>query len=185
MVLVLVIGLAFLLDVTKLWCSPLFQNHSIYAQIMIYTIIDNIYFDDDKKIIFSDEHQEELSATVVNLLVMFLENSNQLIKREDLLLKVWEENNLIPSDSNLNKNISLIRKSLTSFGIHGMIETVPKQGFIFHSHTKHSKLTTEKVNGELILRFLLQRRMVVFLFVSAIFLLGGGHSQMCSKIVVI
>lgn len=142
---------------------------------MIYTITDNIYFDDDKKVIFSDEFKEELSITVANLLVIFLENSNQLVKREDLLLNVWEKNNLIPSDSNLNKNISLTRKSLASFGIHGVIETVPKQGFIFHSHTEYSKFSTEKVNGELyeiILRFVHQRRMVAFLFVSAIFLFG-------------
>jgi hypothetical protein len=67
---------------------------------------------------------------------------NELVRRDDLLNDVWDKFNLTPSDSNLNKNISLIRKALSELGIKKSIETIKKQGFAL-------TLSVEIVSGDL------------------------------------
>ncbi|URJ30000.1 transcriptional regulator [Blochmannia endosymbiont of Camponotus sp.] len=71
-------------------------------------------------------------------------DSNTPVTRDHLFSIVWKAYGLEPSNGNLNQQISLIRKTLTSFGLDpSSVITVPKRGLKLNS-----QLTIEKINEE-------------------------------------
>ncbi|WP_331828186.1 winged helix-turn-helix domain-containing protein [Candidatus Blochmannia sp. SNP] len=69
---------------------------------------------------------------------------NTPVTRDHLFSIVWRTYGLEPSNGNLNQQISLIRKTLTYFGLDpSSIVTMPKRGLKLNS-----QLTIEKINEE-------------------------------------
>ncbi|HBE7741030.1 TPA: winged helix-turn-helix domain-containing protein [Escherichia coli] len=89
-----------------------------------------VHFNDKTRILSRDSQSIELSGASARLLTRLILTPNELVKRDDLLSEVWDRFNLTPSDNNLNKNVSLIRKAFSELGIENSIETLPKQGFV-------------------------------------------------------
>jgi DNA-binding winged helix-turn-helix (wHTH) protein/tetratricopeptide (TPR) repeat protein len=72
-----------------------------------------------------------LTPKAFDTLLLLVENSGHLLKKEELLSRVWPD--VFVEEVNLAQNISLIRKALDGKGIDGehYIETVPKMGYRF------------------------------------------------------
>src|SRR5687768_1955796 len=94
-----------------------------------------------------DDDQVALTPKCFDLLVMLVENSGHLLKREELLERLWP--NQFVEEANLSFNISSLRKALGE-GQTGQrfIETVPKKGFRFVARVevrpdRGTNLTTE------------------------------------------
>lgn len=94
-----------------------------------------------------DDEQVALTPKCFDLLVMLVENSGHLLKKEELLERLWP--NQFVEEANLSFNISTLRKALGK-GQNGQrfIETVPKKGFRFVARVEElrdqgTNLTTE------------------------------------------
>lgn len=62
------------------------------------------------------------------LLQLLLDSEGQLISREDLLEKAWDQYGLNGSGNNLNQYLSILRRSFSKLGCDAFIETIPRVG---------------------------------------------------------
>jgi len=67
----------------------------------------------------------QLSITA-NALLYFLIQHPGVLTRDEVMKKVWDDNGLISSNSNLNQYLSLLRKSFRSYSIDNVIVTIPR-----------------------------------------------------------
>src|SRR6185369_3694071 len=71
-----------------------------------------------------------LTPKVFDILLALVENSGQVVSKEDLMKRVWPST--FVEEGNLTQNISLLRKALgESTGGVQFIETVPRRGYRF------------------------------------------------------
>jgi DNA-binding winged helix-turn-helix (wHTH) protein/TolB-like protein/Tfp pilus assembly protein PilF len=71
-----------------------------------------------------------LTPKVFDILLTLVENSGQVVSKDDLMKRVWP--NTFVEEGNLTQNISLLRKALgESPGGVQFIETVPRRGYRF------------------------------------------------------
>src|SRR5689334_20570727 len=75
-----------------------------------------------------------LTPKVFDILITLVENSGQVVAKDDLMKRVWPSTYV--EEGNLTQNISLLRKALgeTSGGAQ-FIETVPRRGYRFVAET--------------------------------------------------
>lgn len=101
---------------------------------MKYIIHSNIEFDTTEYILTSlndDKKSIKLSNSAGKILEELIkhQNTDTLVTREYLFTVVWKSHGLEASHGNLNQQISLIRKTLATFGLDSScIITVPKRG---------------------------------------------------------
>ncbi|HEY2961609.1 MAG TPA: winged helix-turn-helix domain-containing protein [Pyrinomonadaceae bacterium] len=75
-----------------------------------------------------------LTPKVFDILLTLVENSGQVVSKDDLMKRVWP--NTFVEEGNLTQNISLLRKALgESPGGVQFIETVPRRGYRFVAET--------------------------------------------------
>jgi pimeloyl-ACP methyl ester carboxylesterase/DNA-binding winged helix-turn-helix (wHTH) protein len=71
-----------------------------------------------------------LQLKAFEILCLLVENAGRLIKKEDLLERIWPDS--VVEENNLNKNVSLLRKALGESATgQTYIETVPRVGYRF------------------------------------------------------
>ena len=73
----------------------------------------------------SDEPDSQLSITASALLNYFLHHTG-IISRDEVLKKVWDDNGLTSSNSNLNQYLSMLRKTCRHYRIDNIIVTVSR-----------------------------------------------------------
>ncbi|EAN5190376.1 helix-turn-helix domain-containing protein, partial [Salmonella enterica] len=73
----------------------------------------------------SDEPDSQLSLTASALFNYFLRHT-EIVSREDVLKKVWDDNGLTSSNSNLNQYLSMLRKTFRHYGVDNIIVTVSR-----------------------------------------------------------
>jgi DNA-binding winged helix-turn-helix (wHTH) protein len=71
------------------------------------------------------EPDSQLSITANALLYFFLRNT-EIVSREEVLKKVWDDNGLTSSNSNLNQYLSILRKVFRHYDIDNIIVTVSR-----------------------------------------------------------
>ncbi|MCL6722973.1 helix-turn-helix domain-containing protein [Klebsiella sp. T2.Ur] len=88
----------------------------------------------------------ELTVLMSELLFFLLSNENNISTRSEILEFVFEKNEARPTEANLNLNISMLRKSLTSVGFEKkLIITVPKKGFKLEESNLRFKERTNSI----------------------------------------
>lgn len=73
----------------------------------------------------SDEADSQLSITASALLYFFLRHT-AVVSRDEVLKKVWDDNGLTSSNSNLNQYLSMLRKTFRHYDIDNIIVTVSR-----------------------------------------------------------
>ncbi|WP_250667316.1 winged helix-turn-helix domain-containing protein, partial [Escherichia coli] len=73
----------------------------------------------------SDEPDSQLSITASALLYFFLRHTGG-VSRDEVLKKVWDDNGLTSSNSNLNQYLSMLRKTFPHYDIDNIIVTVSR-----------------------------------------------------------
>jgi pimeloyl-ACP methyl ester carboxylesterase/DNA-binding winged helix-turn-helix (wHTH) protein len=72
----------------------------------------------------------DLQLKAFEILCLLVENAGRLMKKEELLARIWPDT--IVEENNLNKNVSLLRKALGEQATgQAYIETVPRVGYRF------------------------------------------------------
>ena len=85
-----------------------------------------------------DDETVALTPKVFDTLLILIENNGHLVEKDELLERVWEDT--IVEEGNLAKNISILRKTLSTGGLgDSFIETVPKRGYRFTAPVKEIK----------------------------------------------
>lgn len=73
----------------------------------------------------STDADGQLSITASALLYFFLRNTD-IVSRDEVLKKVWDDNRLTSSNSNLNQYLSMLRKTFRHYDIENIIVTVSR-----------------------------------------------------------
>src|SRR5262245_39747560 len=75
-------------------------------------------------------HPVPLTPKAFDTLLIFIENNNRLLSKEELIAKLWPDS--FVEESNLAQNISTVRRALgDQLDGRSYIETVPKRGYRF------------------------------------------------------
>ncbi len=85
--------------------------------------------DASERLLFDGEKTISLAPKVFDTLLLLVENGGRLIRKEDMLDKIWAES--FVEENNLAQNISYLRKILGENKNTKFIETVPKLGYRF------------------------------------------------------
>lgn len=85
--------------------------------------------DASERLLFDGEKTISLAPKVFDTLLLLVENGGRLIRKEDMLDKIWAES--FVEENNLAQNISYLRKILGENKNIKFIETVPKIGYRF------------------------------------------------------
>lgn len=79
----------------------------------------------------SDNDAIPIANPAQRLLLLLIGNQGQVVSREEIFKKVWDDYGLISSNNNLNQCVSRLRKVIRTLGIESdFIVTVPKIGFM-------------------------------------------------------
>jgi Tol biopolymer transport system component len=80
--------------------------------------------------LFRRDQVVPLTPKVFHTLLVLVENSGQVVSKDELMKSVWPDT--FVEEGNLTQNISVLRKVLgENSGEHTYIETIPKQGYRF------------------------------------------------------
>ncbi|MCG3884855.1 winged helix-turn-helix domain-containing protein [Photobacterium leiognathi] len=96
---------------------------------MVYVIDSFLKYDTLNGILStndSDITDVRLSITANALLLFLFENKDSVISRDEIMTKVWDDNGMTSSNSNLNQYLSILRKAFRKLGIENVIMTLPK-----------------------------------------------------------
>lgn len=114
---------------------------------MIYVINDEVLFDEEKSTLYLNDYCDDviiISNPARRLLLLLIEYHGQIVTREKIFFKVWEEFGLTANNNNLNQCVSRLRKSFNDIGLVGnFIITVPKVGFMMSHTLKIQPLSNE------------------------------------------
>jgi len=102
---------------------------------MFFILDKEIYFRPADGAIWGAGAENEkrfLTLASSRLLVFFIEHRGEIVTRDAIFQEVWEQYGLHSSNNTLNQYISLLRRTMTDFGLGPqVIKTIPKTGFIF------------------------------------------------------
>lgn len=90
-----------------------------------------------ERILLREGELVPLTPKVFDILITLVENSGQVVSKDDLMKRVWPSTYV--EEGNLTQNISLLRKALgeTPGGVQ-FIETVPRRGYRFVAEIKET-----------------------------------------------
>ncbi|MDX6041001.1 winged helix-turn-helix domain-containing protein [Scandinavium lactucae] len=94
-----------------------------------------VIFDSDTGLLAAHDQQDDpvqISNPTKRLLVLLLQHQGEVVNREIIFKKVWDDFGMVSSNNNLNHCISKLRRILRNLGMEEeIITTVPKMGFMF------------------------------------------------------
>ena len=114
---------------------------------MKYKINGFLYYDATDATLSIDDNgtsDTHLSITA-NALLYFLFQQPGVITRDEIMKKVWDDNGLTSSNSNLNQYLSLLRKSFRNYQIDNVIVTIPRGRLEINK-----ELTVEVIDGNIL-----------------------------------
>lgn len=155
---------------------------------MYYQINDKVGFNPVNCTLWAIE-EPEASIPIPRLASLLLEllakNNKKSLPREFFMNELWESKGLVASSNNLNNYISIIRRTLSGFGVEDIIKTIPKYGFSFNAtkiecfDIKNQKpILNEKNNENSILnqvvnenKFILKKGLIIISIITIIILI--------------
>lgn len=91
--------------------------------------------DTENRLLSRDGNPIALKPKVVDTLLMLIENSGRVVKKDELIEKLWPDT--IVEEGNLTQNIYVLRKALDSGEqSESYIETIPRRGYRFAAQVK-------------------------------------------------
>lgn len=109
-----------------------------------YWLENNVRLIADKRLLLAeDESRVELTENNYRMLVCIIEGETS---KEELLRKVWSEQNGVVSDSCYYGQVHLLRKALVQVGISGdVIKTIPRKGIKYNGvYSEYKENITKK-----------------------------------------
>ena len=88
-------------------------------------------YDGDLYLIDGSIDMITLSMVMNELMLLMIKSNRVPLSREFILNDLWSKKGLNSSNNNLSNYVSMLRKTLTHCGLHDVITTIPKYGFVF------------------------------------------------------
>ena len=88
----------------------------VYAHMNKYVEIDEYEIDEEKRKVFENDLEIDLTTKEYDLLMFFVKNKSLAIEREQILLKVWDEN-YFGSDRVVDDTLRRLRKKMPKLNI--------------------------------------------------------------------
>lgn len=107
-------------------------------------INDQVEYDSTRKSLKHGDTTIILSPSTARLLDLLITHKNQQLHREFIIEEVWEKHGMVPSGHSLNKSISVLRKAFSELGAENPIETLPRQGFLFHAAVRDASVSSSE-----------------------------------------
>lgn len=82
-----------------------------------------------ERLLLRGENVVELPPKVFDTLVILVQDSGHVVGKDEIMRAIWPDS--FVEESNLTRNVSLLRKALNSEDPHQYIDTVPKVGYRF------------------------------------------------------
>ncbi|UAN65187.1 winged helix-turn-helix domain-containing protein [Serratia sp. JSRIV006] len=118
-----------------------------------YLIEGDVLFCPNSVGFYHQELQEEIvtiSSSAARLFSFLIKNKGEIVEREVLLQKVWDDYGLQASNNNLNQCLSTLRRIIKSMGIDkNIIETIPKVGLRIASDVAIEEIAINQGEPEL------------------------------------
>ncbi len=109
-----------------------------------------VIFDADSGTLFlvdTPDDAVQISNPTKRLLLLLTCHQGEVINREVIFKKVWDDFGMVSSNNNLNHCISKLRRLLRNLGMEDeVITTVPKMGFMFHQQVTVELLPEPETN---------------------------------------
>src|SRR6266478_9773185 len=104
--------------------------------------------DADQKVLLFQEKPRPLTPKVFDTLLILVENSGRLVKKEELMNRLWPDS--FVEDANLTFNIQQLRKSLGDNARKPQfIETVPRRGYRFIAKVEEISNGSDNIGREM------------------------------------
>ena len=97
--------------------------------------------DPEEKTLYADGVSQHLPAKEFETLLLLVENNGRALSKEEMMSTIWQDS--FVEESNLAKQISLLRKLLNSNG-EEYIETLPKHGYRFSADLRRTIVETNE-----------------------------------------
>ncbi|HGM5489062.1 TPA: transcriptional regulator [Serratia fonticola] len=118
-----------------------------------YRIEGDILFCPNSVGFYHQDLQEEIvtiSSSAARLFSFLIKNKGEIVEREVLLQRVWDDYGLQASNNNLNQCLSTLRRIIKSMGIDkNVIETIPKVGLRIASNVAIEEILINQDEPEL------------------------------------
>lgn len=118
-----------------------------------YLIEGDVLFCPNSVGFYHQELQEEIvtiSSSAARLFSFLIKNKGEIVEREELLQRVWDDYGLQASNNNLNQCLSTLRRIIKSMGIDkNIIETIPKVGLRIASDVTIEEISINQNEPEL------------------------------------
>lgn len=88
----------------------------------------SLVFDKDKMTLIYEDEEIELTKNEYKILEILISNPGKVIKREDIMNKLWQSDEFI-DDNTLTVNIMRLRNKLKKHGLDDFIKTKKKVGY--------------------------------------------------------
>ncbi|WP_052768132.1 winged helix-turn-helix domain-containing protein [Enterobacter roggenkampii] len=142
--------------------------------------LDVVFSPEDKTLSLSNEPNNSvaISNQANRLLLEMITRKNEMLERNELIKKVWEDYGFTSSNNSLNVAVSEIRKAFSSLGKDPkIISTIPKVGLQFVGDVapvinKHEELTDNVTSNQNDYLLFANKKIVFFLAFFALLYLG-------------
>lgn len=118
-----------------------------------YLIEGDVLFCPNSIGFYHQELQEEIvtiSSSAARFFSFLIKNKGEIVEREVLLQRVWDDYGLQASNNNLNQCLSTLRRIIKSMGIDkNIIETIPKIGLRIASDVAIEEISIHQDEPEL------------------------------------
>ncbi len=98
--------------------------------------------DAEKRVLWYEDKPVNLALKEIELLCALTENSGEVVTKDELLNKIWQDS--FVEESNLSRHIYILRKTFEELGEKDLIQTIPRRGYRFTDEVR------EIQNGEII-----------------------------------
>lgn len=103
--------------------------------------------DATERVLLRNNELVPLTQKALDLLLALVERGNQLVEKNELMLKVWPDS--FVEEGNLTQNIHILRKALGQTpGGDGYIRTVPRRGYCFTAPVREAREAIDEAGPE-------------------------------------
>ncbi|MGE6981769.1 winged helix-turn-helix domain-containing protein [Kluyvera intermedia] len=138
---------------------------------MKYLINDRVLYDTERDVLQDCNgifEEVALSPRSVSLLLSYLiGQTGVLLPKAELGTNALTGTGYSGSESNINKSISLLRRSFKDLGIDGnIIKTIPGEGFVFDATVEEYKVNNKKRKKTVFIDLFIKRKSIILMTTS-------------------
>ncbi|MBA6304477.1 winged helix-turn-helix domain-containing protein [Colwellia sp. MB02u-14] len=137
--------------------------------------IANVIFDVKQRILKNGTQSRNLEPKVFNLLTTLLAADGQIVTRDQLIVKVW--NNRIVGDGAINRTVSLLRGHFSALTDEAVVETVQTQGYrliakVLETEQETTEVETKSAKNAPVIKAMFSLKSISFMVIALLVIIA-------------